>query len=662
MSNDNVTAFDQGSAKEITTKSVILGLLLAVLLAASNVYLALKIGTTVAASIPAAVVAIGVLRMFRQHSILECNIVQTAASAGEGVAAAVAFVLPAMIILHFWAHFHYWQTVLIMILGGLLGVAFSIPLRRVMLNMPILPFPEGTAVGNVLKIATKEAKLLGLLIYGVSAGGLITFCQSGLKIFADNVQLWFRSGHALFGMGVGFTPASMAAGYIVGPRVAVSITLGIVLSWVIGVPILSSLYPPSIHLSNYSATMSLWSHHIRYIGVGVMLVGGVWTLFRLLKPVFQGIKVSLAQMVKHKANNQTSATEKDTPMIWVIITTIVMAVFAYLYLFHVAQHYLLQSTHIIAWLLLGTLVYILIIGFLMATICAYFTGLVGSSNNPLSGLIIMMVLLLSLIYLALLGITPHHHAVNAIVLVIIVATIMSAVASISNENMQDLKAGQMVGSTPWKQQLMLAVGVIGASLVVAPVLNLLFHAYGIGGVFPHPGMDPTQMLPAPQSMLMGSIAKGILTHHLDWTMIIVGLVVGVVLVVADELARLGGHRLPVLAVGLGVYLPPEIMTPLVIGGFTHGIINRRFKRKNYSDEEVHHRQHRGILLACGLVAGSSLVGVVLAIPFVLAGSSNALAVVGVQFKPYAAIISVLVTFGLCSWFYRLCLNEKARLS
>ena len=289
---------------------------------------------------------------------------------------------------------------------------------------------------------------------------------------------------------------------------------------------------------------------------------------------------------------------------------------------------------------------------MVATIAAYFTGLVGSSNNPLSGILIMSVILLSLIYAFIYGDHSHQRALSATVMVIIITTIIATIGSVSNENLQDLKAGRMVGSTPWKQQSMLAIGIIAASFVVAPVLNLLFNAYGMAGIYPHVGMNPSQMLPAPQALIMASVAKGVLLHNLDWTMILVGVAVGVVLIVIDEIIRRKGKRLPALAVGLGIYLPMGILLPMVIGGFVRGLTERAHNRAQLPEQDKHDKIHKAILLACGIVAGSSLIGVILAIPFVLLGSSNVLAIVGSGFKLVGEVISVFVTLGLCYWMFR----------
>ena len=641
---------------ELTLKVFIFSILLAVILAAADAYLALKIGSTIAASIPASVLAIGLLRFFKRSNVLESNIIQTAASAGEGIAAAVAFVLPGMILLGVWKGFPYWETASIIVVGGLLGVLFSVPLRRVMLSMPALRFPEGTAIGNVLRTSTQKGAHLKMLVQGSAVGGLVGFVQTGFHIVSDNVQLWFTTGKTVFGFALGFSPAPLAAGYIIGIEVGVSLFVGFILGWVIVLPILGLTYGVPDANSTYDAVMSIWSKNLRFVGVGTMLVGGVWTLLTLIKPIIKGLKLSFRSLKTAEGlPTQIPRTERDIPMIWVFSGTILLSLLLYMLVMHfVIDARIINGDSFIMFIVLCTVVYLLVIGFLLATICAYFTGLVGSTNNPLSGILILSVLILGLIYWLLFDLGGSTQTGNVAALMIIVITIVACIAAISNENLQDLKAGQMVGATPWKQQLMLGVGVIASALVVGPVLELLFNAYGMAGVFPRSGMDPSQMLPAPQAGLITAVVQGIREHHLNWNMIYIGAGLGVGIILVDEVVkRKKGYRLPSLAVGLGIYLPPSIILPISLGGFVNYLVKRQSKnsRSKKQAEIEHEKQQRGILLACGLVAGSALMGVVLAIPFVIMGTSDALAVVGKGFKPFAEILGVFSTVFLCYWLY-----------
>ena len=649
---------------EITLKVIILSVILAALMSAANAYLALKIGQTISASIPASVLAIAVLRLFKNSNVLESNLIQTAASAGEGVAAAIAFVLPAMIFIHAWAGFDYWETVAVTAFGGLLGVFFSIPLRRVMLNMPTLRFPEGTAVGNVLRVTTANVKgntHMKRLVQGISIGGLMSFAQSGIQIFSDSIHYWFKAGKAVFGAALGFSPALFAAGYIVGIEVGASLFTGFVLGWVIVLPMLAMHYGLPSGKSVYDSVMTIWSTQLRFVGVGVMLVGGVWTLIRLIKPVIEGIKLSFVSLHGVGGKERLVRTERDIPIMWAFFGVIVCLLLLYMTILHFAYVETLYRTYshmFLLWAGFITIIYLLVVGFFISTICAYFTGLVGSSNNPLSGLIILAILILGAIYFFVFG---HHGDGKVAAVMVLVTTVVATSASISNENLQDLKAGQMVGATPWKQQFVLGLGVVVSAFVIGPVLELLFNAYGMGGVFPHSGMDPSQMLTAPQAGLMASVIKGIRTQDLPWTMIIIGAVIAVLVIIADEILRRRHRRLPALAVGLGIYLPPSIILPTVVGGLVKFFAmrsNRHAKTEAQKAKTLDSEQN-GLLLACGLVAGAALMGVVLAIPFVIMGSSNALSIMPDSLSGLAHGLGLISFLMLAIWVYKITRFKKS---
>lgn len=648
---------------ELTIKGLIFSILLAAVLAASNAYLALKIGNTISASIPAAVLALGYLRFFRNYNVLESNIIQTAASAGEAVAAATAFVLPAMLILHIWQHFPYWQCVFIISIGSILGVFFSVPLRRVLLQMPGLRFPEGVAIGNVLKASSGEQATLRMLIEGGVVGGLLSLAQIGFKLISDNMQVWFNVGKTIFGMGMGFTPALIAAGYIIGVQVGVCLLVGVIFGWVIALPYLTWHFGIPQGVSAYDAVMDIWSHHLRYVGVGTMLIGGVWTLFRLIKMISRGIALSFQSLKQKKPGEEAiPRVERDMPFVLVLIGSAVMSVLLFIFYFFFMKYINLNFSgwHLI-WIDFGLVIFSLIIGFLISTIVGYLAGLIGTTNNPLSGMLIIVILLLGAFTVFLI---PSHTALQAselTAILIIVTTIIATIGAISNENMQDLKAGKMVGATPWKQQFVLVIGALVSALVVGPVLDILYSAYGIAGVFPRPGMDPSQVLSAPQSSLLAALAQGVSGRHaLPWGMVAFGAVFAVITVIIDEYLRAKTNwRLPTLAVGLGIYLPPEVMLPVVVGGFIHYLTTKKLDKeygKKMSDER-YRKEERSILLACGLVAGSALMGVILAIPFVIVGSSDALTLVPKSFLPIANVLGILTLLGLCYWLYYTCLKK-----
>jgi putative OPT family oligopeptide transporter len=637
------------SLPEITLKAIILSLFLTIILAAANAYLGLKVGTTISASIPAAVVSMGVLRLFRKSNILENNIVQTAASAGEALVAGIIYIIPALLLLHFWQTFNYWETVLIALIGGALGVLFSVPLRRVLLAEKTLRFPEGTAIGNVLKATASSAKSIKHLITGGLVGAIISFCQNGLEIFAGSVQYWFRVGGSVVGFGSGFDPAVLAAGYIVGPNVAIAIFAGVAVGWGFGIPYFTHMEGISNPNDLTATAIDIWRSHLRYIGVGMMLVGGLWTLVTFLKPMAQGIHASFASLSAIRKGHAAPVprTEKDLPINYVTWLILILAVPLFMILWHYTGPSQLAISHSlrVSTVLMGT-AFAIIAGFFFSSICGYFTGLVGSTNNPLSGMTLSALILVSLILLALLGGEIHFEgnntaALNASAFAIIIGGVVAAASAISNDTIQDLKAGQMVGATPWKQQVMLIVGVVVAALVIPLILNLLFNAYGIGGVFPHPGMDPKQMLSAPQASLMAALVQGIFGHHLPWNLIYMGFGLAFICIAIDSFLKRRNHRFPVLAVALGIYLPLDASVPLFIGGF----LSWALERKPLS----HEAKQRGLILACGLVAGAALMGVILAIPFAIAQSSDALKIVSDSFIPTANGLGIAVTVLLIFW-------------
>lgn len=663
-STDSHSSQSLGNLAEITLKAVLLAIVITAVLGAANAYLALKLGQTISASIPAAIIAMGALRFFRKHNVLENNIVQTAASAGEGVACAIAFVLPALLITGYWTYFHYWETMLITLIGGILGVLFSIPLRRIMLNYPTLRFPEGTAIGNILKASTTGQAKMKYLVRGGLVGGCIGLFQTGFKLLADYLPLWkLNGGNLLYGMSFGFSPALIAAGFIVGMQACVSILVGIILAWGIGIPVYSHIYGVGNSGSLYDMALALRADHIRYIGVGTMLMGGLWTLVSLIKPIIISLSASFStlQEMRHQHHGgKLPRAERDIPIKIVLIGSLFLAICAFFAFLHFFNNDQLPLSNSLRYSISGfSVIYLLVIGFLLASVCAYLVGLVGVTNNPLSGLLIGSVLLTSLILLPIFSHLIHNNpaGIKAVIsIVIIITTVVATTTIISGENLQDLKAGQMVGATPWKQQIMLLIGVIVAAIVVGPVLELLYHAYGISGVFPHAGMNSAQMLPAPQAGLMAAVAQGVLGHSLPWKDISVGIFIAIVAIFVDEYLKKRDARLPILAIGIGIYLPPEITTAVVLGGIINYVCKNVLRKRN---QNVDAGFEQGNLLACGLVAGAALMGVILAVPFVLKGSSDALRLVSEKFAPVADILGLIVIAALCFWLYHTTVKNRA---
>ncbi len=658
------------SLPEITLRVLVLGTILTIVLAAANAFLGLKVGTTVSASIPAAVISMGILRFFKNSNILENTMVQIMASVGEALTAGIAFILPALIILHVWDKFNYWQTVVTGLLGGGLGVLFTIPLRRALLQDKALRYPEAVAIGNVLKAsANREKGDLKSLTLGGVVGATIALFQSGFQILTDNFQYWVKSTSTIYGFGLGLSPALIAAGYIVGVNVAISLLVGIIAGWIIGVPVLTWTYGmPDVETANQAAIV-IWRSHIRYIGVGTMLIGGMWTLCTLFKPVVTSMITSFATIKDIRLGKKTESlrTERDIQIHYVFIAALILLVPIFLL---IAWTIIPSSANIstsFRYFISGfSTLYILIGGFIFCSIMAYFAGLIGSTNSPVSGLLVSALLVICLIFMGFFSFsewTPEMKEMIGSVVAIGSMVIIGAALSISNDTMQDLKVGEIVGATPWKQQVMLILGVIVSSFVIPPILQLLYNAYGIGGVFPRPNMNPAQMLAAPQAGLMATVAKGAFSHQLEWGMISVGALIAVICVVIDEFLKKHYHtRLPVLAVGLGIYLPLDSSVPVVIGGFLSYLIqvrlNAMYRLGQLEEAKMNVHKYRGLLLACGIVAGASLMGVVIAIPFAIKQSSDALRLMPEAYMSFAGILSVIVTFFLCAWIYRVVLRKS----
>jgi putative OPT family oligopeptide transporter len=670
MSNNNNLNQDSDSPiipasqnpPEITFRVIVIGIFLTIILAAANAFLGLKVGQTISASIPAAIISMSILRFFRNSNVLENTMVQTMASVGESLIAGITFILPALIILHVWDGFYYWQTVTVGLLGGILGVLFTIPLRRALLVDKTLRYPEGFAITNVLKAsANKDKADVKSLIWGGVVGSTISLFQSGFQILTDTFQYWVKTSNTVYGFGLGLSPALIAAGYIVGINVSISLLVGIVIGWIAGVPALTYVFGlPNVESANDIA-MTIWKSHVKIMGVGTMLVGGLWTICTLIKPIGQGLSTSFQSIRDAKNPNALQAirTERDIPMNYVFWAALLILIPIFILLTQsIIPDNSLVSHNFKNALAAFCAIYILIGGFVFCSVSAYFAGLIGSTNTPVSGLLVSTLLILCLILLGFFTLNGGivGKEMLGVVLAIGCGVILASAISISNDTMQDLKVGQMVGATPWKQQLMLVVGVVVSAVVVPPILELLYNAYGIGGVFPHPGMSKEHMLAAPQAGLMATVAQGVYERNLEWSMIITGAVIAVICIIVDTiLKRTNGARLPVLAVGVGIYLPLDSSVPVVLGGvlayIVQGRLNKLYPRPAHESEMAKHR-HRGLLLACGIVAGASIMGVVLAIPFAIKQSSDALKIMPAEYAYLASALSLIVTAALCGWIYR----------
>lgn len=645
---------------ELTLKSIVLAIILTILLAMSNAYLALKLGILTSASIPAAIISMGVLRLFKRSTILENNAVQTAASAGEAVAGGIVYTIPALVLIGYWDHFDYLTNVLIAAIGGILGVLFSIPLRRVLVYDRALRFPEGRAIAEVLKSSAEKFGMHEILMGGL-VGAVLELLQTGLKLVANSWSYWFIWRGSIFGLGAGFSATMIGAGYLVGQDMAMSIILGAMISWLVALPIVSQVYPEFLqHSSVTEAANLLWSHEMRYLGIGAMLYAGIWTFLTLIKPLIRSMQTSRRMLrAQHHGDQGLPRTDRDIPLPYLLmgIGVVTMIMFWFFQrLFPLDQvgltGYVATSIGLLA------VVYVLIIGFLFSVITAYFSGMVGVTASPGSSIVIAAILLAAWLLLeginALLPLplsVAQMQAAEAIT--IMIGSIVTGIAAIANDNTQDLKVGQLVGATPWKQQVMLLLGVVVSALVIPPVMQLLFNVYGIGGVMPRAGMDLAQALPAPTAALLSAITQAVFQHAMPWEMMFSGAAIILLFTLLKQIFRVNRWvNISILGVAIGMYLPLASSVPLFLGGVISMVVKWRLPRYHFSEVEIIQKKQVGTLIACGLVAGSALMDVCLAVPFSLLHSPDALKVVGAGWDNYGVWLGILAVLLVAFWIER----------
>ncbi|MGB1242314.1 MAG: OPT family oligopeptide transporter [Chitinophagales bacterium] len=617
---------------EITIKGVILGIILSALLAAANTYLGLFAGLTVAASIPAAVMSMAILRIFKNSNILENNAVQTAASAGESLAAGVIFTFPALILMGYWADFDYFETAAIALCGGVLGVLFTIPLRNALIVKQDLKFPEGIATAEVLKSGTEGGNFIKFLLAGGLIGALLKLCEQGFKLWEgilEKATVLGNQGYAYFGMNT--SPALVAVGYIVGVRISSLVFIGGAITWWIAAPLYIAMfgYDETVNelvaagklasaegVSAVAVGGTLWSYKLRYLGVGAMLVGGLWALISIRHALVDAAREGMAVFRKKDDHRILQRTERDIPMHYVLIGVLVMIV--PIFLIYQREINMTSVTLFMA-------VIMVVAGFLFSAVAGYMAGLVGSSNNPISGVTIATVFTSSLLLLLLIGTDSAKGPAAAI----LIGAVVCCAAAIAGDNMQDLKAGYLLGATPYKQQIMQFVGVIAAALTIPFVLSQLNQAYGFGPAT----VTRPDALAAPQATLMQSVADGVFGGNLPWSIVSIGALLGVLVIVADQIQEKRGSdfRLPVLAVAVGLYLPFELDSAIMLGGLLAWMVSRyqANKEAGIDPEEFEMKEKNstqaGLLFASGLITGEALIGIAIAIPVAQSGNPRVMA-------------------------------------
>ncbi len=666
-----------GKRIELTLRALVLGCILAAVFTAANTYLGLKVGLTFASAIPAAVISMALLRAFKGSTIWENMTVQTVASVG-GAMSAIIFVLPGMVMIGWWMNFPFWESVAICALGGVLGVTFSIPLRRTLVTKGDLPYPEGVAAAEVLKVgspgeeqseaAVRENKS-GLWIV---IGGALASAGFGLaaaaKLFAEQTSAFFRLPTALGGgaTGIGFSMqfALLGAGHLIGLAVGLTQLFGLALAWLVLVPILTSpayvdwaAAQGAVSVASGVAAdagvqglaMAVWSQEVRFIGAGVIGVAALWTLAKLAGPLVSGLASAFAASDKRAHGEVLDITEQDIPIKTVGLLSLVALVGIAVLLAVFAQGTALADHTLL--LVVGGLAYVVVVGFAVAAICGYMAGLIGSSNSPVSGVGILAIVIASLLMLGVLAVAGVPADPSVIAFALVVTAVVFAVAVIANDNLQDLKTGQLVDATPWRQQTALLVGVGAGALVIPFVLDMLNKAFGFEGG-PPAIVEGSQTLAAPQATLISALARGVISGDLRWDLIGIGALIGVAIIILDVILRKSTKdkiKLPPLAAGIGVYLPAYVTTMLVVGAVAGFIYDKAVSKTRFADVG----RRMGVLLASGLIVGESLFGVFTAAVIVASRKDAPFALIeegGAWPAMWAGlVVFALMVFGLYRW-------------
>ena len=649
---------------ELTIRGLIIGVVITLVFTAANVFFGLKAGLTFATSIPAAVISMAILRGFKNSTMQENNIVQTVASAA-GTLSSIIFVLPGLVMIGWWTGFPYWTSFGICALGGVLGVMYSIPLRRALVTNSDLPYPEGVACAEVLKVGAEvegkeagdveetgkgglRAVLVGSIVSAVFAVVVAT------KIFASDVAQYFRVGDkgGVSGYDFSLSFALFAVGHLVGLWVGIAMLLGAVIAWGWAVPHYAVLHAfTGTDLSDIG--QAVWSKNVRFVGAGTIGVAAIWTLAKLVKPVITGLTSAMAASRVRAAGQGATLprTEQDMSIGLVGLITLVCLIPIAWMLGHFSAESGLGS-HL--WLLtIAGVIFVVVMSFLVSAVCGYMAGLIGSSNSPLSGVGILVVIIATLMLVAGVQAQLPVSAGKALVaFALFVTAIVFAVAAIANNNLQDLKTGQLVDATPWKQQVALVIGVLVGAAIIPPVLDLVNKAYGFAGM---PGVDAARALAAPQAALISALAQGVIEKNLDWSMIGLGAAIGVALIVLDEILGFTSKsaRLPPLAVGLGIYLPTSTTLMIVVGAVVGWYFDKRADRTAKPEAT----KQLGVLLASGMIVGESIIGVLIAAIVVFSGKATPLGLVGDSFDTAAiwigGIAFAAVIFAMYRWIDRM---------
>ncbi|OLO45864.1 OPT family oligopeptide transporter [Actinomyces oris] len=643
-----------GPVKELTIRGVLIGGVITLVFTAANVYLGLKVGLTFATSIPAAVISMAVLRRFSDHTIQENNIVQTIASAA-GTLSAIIFVLPGLIIVGWWTGFPYLQTVLVIILGGILGVTYSIPLRRALVTSSDLPYPEGVAGAEVLRVgdtsegSEESSRGLGVIVRGSIASAALYF----LKAISVDISGVFRVGAGATMVGTSLSLALIGVGHLVGVGVGIAMIVGLLISYGVLLPMRTwGGAAAAKDLADFVSTT--FASEVRIAGAGAIAIAiaAIWTFVKILGPIATGIRESLASSAKRDAGEEIPLTERDLSMKTVIGVTVgsMLPIGVLLWLFLHGT----SMAHHTAGLIIASILFILLTGLVVASVCGYMAGLIGSSNSPISGVGILVAVTAAALVRTIATTSSPDDVRTLVAYTLFVTAVVFGVATISNDNLQDLKTGQLVDSTPWKQQVALVIGVVFGAIVIPPVLSLMQGAFGFAGA-PGAGADA---LAAPQANLIKHLVQGVLGGDLNWSLLGLGALIGAVVIAIDEILRRNSkYSLPPLAVGMGMYLPMAVTVMIPIGAAL-GHVYDRWAQRTANPERA---KRMGTLMATGLIVGESLAGVVYAgIVVAFGGKEDALAIMPEGFAGIAPWVGLVLFVGTLWYLYRGARQESTR--
>ncbi|MEE2770442.1 MAG: oligopeptide transporter, OPT family [Pseudomonadota bacterium] len=655
--------------KELTIRGCFLASLITIIFTAANMYLGLKVGMTFSSAIPAAVISMSILRLVKNSSILENCMVQSFASAA-GTLTTVIFTLPGLVMIGYWRGFDYLETSIICMIGGILGVLFSIPLRRALVVESELPYPEGVAAAAVLKSGNdngasqnSDATVKDIL-NGSFLSALFIFFSNGIGVFTNTISYFTKVFGAIFGFSISLSPALVGAGYLIGLRICLNMLFGIILSWLFFVPYFSIEFGNDSGMPLDAIANEIWATKVRFIGVGTIAVASIWTFLKLLKPVAKGIIQSISQYQGHLSYGKVDRTDKDIPLFHVMgsIVFLLFPLAAIIGLFISEENLPMSISATINLVLISTL-FAIMVGFIISAVCGYIAGVTGSSNSPISGVSIIAIILSSIMidwFLShqIKSYASHHFDTMVIGVSLFITASIIAMGSVSNDNLQDLKTGSLVKATPWKQEVALIFGVIVGALVIPPIMEIIYQAYGfVGAPLPRPDMNPQNQLAAPQAALLTSIAKGIIQHDMPWNLIMIGIVIALILILFDlfYLKKNKYTRLSIVSIGIGTYLPIETVLTLVIGGIVSHYCRQallplaKIRTKKTTLEMI---SRKGLLIASGFIVGESLIGVFIAGAIAYSGKAKPFSMSDSSFDGYATVLGCFFFLWLIIWMYK----------